>query len=99
MNDDTTEAGTRVKGYGRFGIALNKEKCIVKDVQPIRYLNRNSSLTHELQAVFQKLVETEDSIDEKIEFLPDALQFELMFTKPIQGFMSRGNDKPAERNF
>lgn len=99
MNDRKTDEGRVISGYGQYGVALDKSFCLTRDVQPISYLNQNSALAKSLSEAFQFLIMTDKSIDSDFAFLPDVLQRQLMFTKPVQGFMSRGDGNPEERLF
>jgi hypothetical protein len=93
------EDGRTVSGYGQYGVALDKTFCQKRDVQPINYLNQNSALAKSFAEAFQLLNTTDKEIDDDFAFLPDVIQCQLMYTKPIQGFMRRGDSSQEERLF
>lgn len=101
MNGGTMADGHMISGYGQYGIALKKDSCQGRDVQPVTYLNPNSILTKDLSDAIQKVIQlnAENGISDLLEFLPDTIQRFLMYSKPIQGYMQRGDEDPEERLF
>ena len=85
--------------YGQYGIALKKNACIKKDVQPVSYVNRNSRLCKDLSEAFNRLYSENDEIGGKCFFLPDVLMSHLLYTKPIDGYMKDGVGNVVYRLF
>lgn len=94
-----SKVGVHMENYGHYGIALKKQFCIKKDVQPVMYLNHYSRLKGDISAAFRSLVSNSHEIDEEFAFLPDALLSYILFTKPIYGYMRRGDENPVLMNF
>ena len=84
--------------YGDFGIALNKNYCISKDVQPIMYLNKNSRLKKDFAEVLSKL-HSSDELPDEYKIYPNMMLGLLLYTKPIEGNMKHGDDQLKHRNF
>lgn len=89
---------TKVKNhmgvYGEYGVAIKKNVCIERDVQPILYLNNSARLKTDLSEALSKLLH-EDPISPEWRMLPDAMLSVLLYSKPIVGYMSRDEwDKP-----
>ena len=89
---------TKVKNhmgvYGEFGVAIKKNVCIERDVQPILYLNNSARLKNDLSEALSKLLH-EDPITPEWRILPDTMLSVLLYSKPIVGYMSRDEwDKP-----
>lgn len=89
---------TKVKNhmgvYGEYGVAIKKNVCIERDVQPILYLNNSARLKNDLSEALSKLLH-EDPITPEWRMLPDAMLSVLLYSKPIVGYMSRDEwDKP-----
>lgn len=89
---------THTVAYGNFGIALNKNYCITKDVQPILYLNKNSRLKEEFSNSFKRLFQSSDLHDE-LRYLPNTLLDVLLYSKPIDGDMTWSNQITEHRLF
>ena len=94
---------TKVKNhmgvYGEFGVAIKKNVCIERDVQPILYLNNSARLKNDLSEALSKLLH-EDPITPEWRMLPDAMLSVLLYSKPIVGYMSRDEwDKPQRLLF
>lgn len=87
-------------GYGDYGIALRKEFCESQDIQPVMYLNPESRLAEDIAAALRSFMKADPDSDQNVHLMADFLTSELMYTKPIQGFMQRDEDKdPEERLF
>ena len=89
---------TKVKShmgvYGDYGVAIKKNVCIERDVQPILYLNNSARLKNDLSEALSKLLH-EDPITPEWRILPDTMLSVLLYSKPIVGYMSRDEwDKP-----
>ena len=84
-----SKAEEHMKLYGYYGIALNKSRCMRRNVQPIMYLNDKSALSRDLKVAFEALTKTDERVDEQWQFLPDTLLSILLYTKPVQGSMWR----------
>ena len=77
--------------YGSYGIALDKNIISCKNIQPILYLNSDSTLCSDFAGSFQKLMNG-DKIGEKWRFLPNFMLSLLCYSKPITGKMGDKND-------
>ena len=93
-----TKVSYHMQEYGDYGIALNKNYCISKDVQPISYLNNNSRLKKDLSEVLAKLYAS-PPLSEKLRIYPNMILGQLLYTKPIDGYMQRGDDQPKHLLF
>ncbi len=93
-----TKVRSHMKEYGDYGIALNKTFCISKDVQPILYLNKNSRLKKDLSDVLSKLYSSPELPDD-LKMYPNMLLGLLLYTKPIDGYMRRGEEQPRHLLF
>jgi len=89
---------TGSKGYGKYGVGLDKDWCIKKGLQPVSYLNEKSKKTLELSEIFNKGLEQmyNDEPLEKDFF--DFILTQLRFSKPLAGKMIMDNDV-IEKNF
>ena len=77
--------------YGKYGLALKKKDCIKKDIQPICYINRNAQIATDISEACAKLVRMKP-IKDDYSFLLNILMTQLMYMKPITGYMQRGED-------
>ena len=93
------KASHHMSDYGHYGIALKKQYCIEKGVQPINYLNAKSFLTKDLVCTLRKLYALPEIKDKKLEFLPNYLERLILYSKPIVGQMRRDNEEPKIRLF
>lgn len=85
--------------YGSYGIALNKSRCLYRDVQPVMYLNTCSRLADDFSSVFRRVLESDEHIDRKWQFLPDMVLSLLLYTKPVSGPMRRGHEELENQLF
>ena len=92
-----SKVGLHMKNYGQYGIALNKHSCLKKDIQPILYVNRQSRFCHDFATALRKAFSSNTPINPEWIELPNALLEQLLYTKPIDGFMRRNDDKPLNR--
>ena len=77
--------------YGSYGIALDKYKMTkANDIQPVFYLNSNSRYYSDFISTFRKLYEEGKKIGKKWEFLQDFFLSVLLYSKPIEGNMRKG---------
>jgi hypothetical protein len=90
-----------MKNYGRYGIGLSKEWGIRKGIQPIHYINKNSTLRRDFGRVFNNSMKTEQANErEKYKEYNNYLLSDLLFMKPIEGKMMINNKgEYAHRNF
>ena len=93
-----TRVRSHMKEYGDYGIALSKRYCISKDVQPILYLNKNNRIKKDLSEVLSKLYSSPELPDD-FKMYPNMLLGLLLYTKPIDGFMRRGDEQPKHLLF
>lgn len=82
------ELQSHVERYGKFGIGLDKQWSIQKNIDPIHYLNKDSSNTKlfsdALNAVLNGEIDTE--------VLGDELLTQLAISKPLFGSMGDSNN-------
>ena len=71
--------------YGEYAIAFSKQWGESHNLQPIHYLNVESSHTNEFTRLFKKVL-LEDDIDD--DYVNDILN-RLSFIKPLRGIMNR----------
>ena len=93
-----TKVSHHMSNYGNYGIALNKNYCISKDVQPITYINKNSRLCADLSETFRKLFSSAELPDD-LKIYPNMLLGYLLYMKPIDGPMRRGDEQPEHYLF
>ncbi len=93
-----SKVASHMTEYGSFGIALNKNFCISKDVQPIMYLNNNSRLKRDYAEIIKKLF-TSPELPEDQHIYPNMIMGQLLYTKPIHGYMKRGEEQPKHLLF
>lgn len=87
-------------GYGCYGIALRKEFGESHDIQPITYLNPNSRLAKDISTAVNRFLSADLANNEDLNLMANFFTGQLMYMKPIQGFMQRDDDKdPEERLF
>ncbi len=87
-NDEKREldySNTHPDYYGKFAIAFSKEWGEENNLQPVHYLNQNSSYTKHLQKLFNDAINS-DNIEDL--YADDVLQ-RLAFIKPLRGKMMR----------
>lgn len=93
-----TKVRSHMRVYGNYGIALKKSYCVSKDVQPILYLNKNSRLKKDFSEVLSKLYSSPELSDD-LKIYPNMLLGLLLYTKPIDGYMRRGDEQPEHLLF
>lgn len=71
--------------YGTYGIALDKEMCSTKNVQPVTYINETSSYYRDFSETISKLYLTDESPDEKWKFLTSFILTQMLYSKPVYG--------------
>ncbi|EAD5126512.1 hypothetical protein CLO05_15970 [Listeria monocytogenes] len=95
------EGNEENEGYGKYGIGLDKEWCQQKGLQPVSYLNENSSTSKLLQAAVNRsfeIVHKGIDFDSSIEAFLDYSITQLAFSKPLMGSMKKGEDE-VYKNF
>ena len=87
--------------YGNYGIAFEKAWGMKKDIQPVHYLNENSTLRKDISEVFRRVLKENNEKETKTQtMLKDYLLHELMFYKPYQGsFVNRNTNKKSKKCF
>ena len=90
-----------MKWYGNYGIAFEKSWGMERDIQPVHYLNENSTLRKDITEVFRRILREDEKKETKTQqMLKDYLLHELMFCKPYQGtFESRITHKKKRKCF
>ena len=88
-----SKVSEHTKNYGRFGIAFYKEKCFSKNVQPVTYINPNSNYFSDFRDTINKLIVSEDILEDKWLFLSDFMLTQLAYSKPIVGDMNTKTGK------
>lgn len=82
---------TGSRGYGKYGIGLDKKWCEQKGFSPISYINKESKQCKELSSILNNGLDsliTDSSLNE--DFF-DYLLNQLRFSKPLQGTMDNGS--------
>lgn len=87
-----SKVGEHMDFYGHYGIALKKNSCIARDVQPISYINRRARLCQDISEAFNSLYSIDEVLEDKWSFLPDVLMSQLLYTKPIDGYMLKDEE-------
>lgn len=87
--------------YGNYGIAFEKSWGMQNDIQPVHYLNENSTLRKDISDTFQRILKEDDKEEtETQKMLKDYLLHELMFYKPYQGnFVNRNTNEKSRKCF
>lgn len=79
-----------MSSYGAYGIGLDKKWGIVQGIQPIHYVNPNSSLKKEFQEVFSNSFYLRlNEVQEDMKRYNNYLLTNLLYMKPIEGKMLR----------
>lgn len=84
--------------YGAHGIGLNKGWGINQGIQPIHYINKYSGLISDYKFVFSRLFKFKEQNRKIIEDYSNYLLTNLLFMKPMEGYMFRNNNY-VKRNF
>ncbi len=71
--------------YGTYAVGFSKSWGEKHNLQPIHYLNEESSYTHDFSRVFGNVLQADDVSDE---YADDMLN-RLAFVKPLRGIMKR----------
>ncbi len=82
INIQRIEDHTKI--YGTYGIAFYKDWCISRKIQPIHYINPDSSIQHDFQNAFSQ-AERYSRDDEIIDGIQSYLLSHLMYMKPLYG--------------
>ena len=71
------------------------------DIQPVHYLNENSTLRKDISDTFQRILKEGDKEETETQImLKDYLLHELMFYKPYQGnFVNRNTNEKSKKCF
>ena len=87
--------------YGNYGIAFEKSWGMQNDIQPVHYLNENSTLRKDISDTFQRILKEGDKEETETQImLKDYLLHELMFYKPYQGnFVNRNTNEKSKKCF
>lgn len=81
-----SKVGNHMTQYGRYGIALDKQKIIEKSkVQPILYVNPQSPLADDFRETFAKYYRREKRVNEEDRVLLNYILSTLLYMKPILG--------------
>ena len=85
--------------YGNYGIAFEKSWGMQNDIQPVHYLNENSTLRKDISDAFQRILRAEAKEETETQImLKDYLIHELMFYKPYQGdFVNRNTNEKSKK--
>lgn len=83
---------------GGYGIGLSKTWGISNGIQPLQYINPNGLLCLHLKGIFQSAIRDSLLENDVTEKYRDYLINNLIFLKPINGIMTRG-DNEIVKNF
>lgn len=73
--------------YGTYGIAFNKKWGTDRDIQPIQYVNINSSLVEDFSKAYNDAEKIDISENIYIEQLQNYMLTHLLYMKPLSGYM------------
>lgn len=78
-----------------------RKQALVNDIQPVHYLNENSTLRKDISDTFQRILKEGDKEETETQImLKDYLLHELMFYKPYQGnFVNRNTNEKSKKCF
>ncbi len=79
--------------YGEYGIALDKKKCMTKNVQPITYINVNSRYYEDFSSVISLLMNSDDQPEDKWRALSDFVLTQILYSKPVYGETIKDGEK------
>lgn len=85
--------GEHMDFYGKYGIAFSKKWGIIKGIQPLQYINKNSILRQDFSEAFKTSIE-----EEKEDSATNFLLTQMYYMKPIEGTMPR-DGKNINKNF
>lgn len=88
-----SKVSNHTENYGAFGIAFSKEKCMRKNVQPITYINPYSNYYSDLRETLIGILNSDETLEKKWQFLTDFLLTQLSYSKPIIGDMTTEKGK------
>ncbi|MCQ4859145.1 abortive infection system antitoxin AbiGi family protein [Enterococcus faecalis] len=92
------DPNTNSRGYGKYGIGLDKAWCEKQGFQPITYLNTKSRACKELGSMMNKgLQNIYEEKDMEEEFFDYVLR-NLMLSKPLSGSMYMGKAEDEDEN-
>ena len=75
--------------YGKYGIAFSKRWCVEHNLQPVHYVNSESSFTHDIASAFEEILKDDDVNS----MIVDNMLNTLSFLKPLQGSILRTIDR------
>lgn len=85
--------GEHMDFYGKYGIAFSKKWGIMKGIQPLQYINKNSILRQDFSEAFKTSIE-----EEKEDPATNFLLTQMYYMKPIEGTMPR-DGRNINKNF
>lgn len=85
--------GEHMDFYGKYGIAFSKKWGILKGIQPLQYINKNSILRQDFSEAFKTSIE-----EEKEDPATNFLLTQMYYMKPIEGTMPR-DGRNINKNF
>lgn len=71
--------------YGTYGIALDKNQCVNKNVQPVTYVNVNSGYYKDFSNTILNLFSIEEQPASRWKFLADFVLTQMLYSKPVYG--------------
>ena len=81
-----SKVGSHMTQYGRYGIALDKQRIIKKfKVQPIHYINSDSPLADDFREAFSEYYRQEKRVSPEDMVLLNYILSTLLYMKPISG--------------
>lgn len=85
IEGNETQQITHTAFYGEYGIAFSKQWGVSHNLQPVHYVNPESSFTRDIASAFEAMID-DDGINSSI--VNDMIN-RLSFSKPLQGQMIR----------
>lgn len=84
--------------YGYYGVAFTKEWGMKNRIQPIQYINPNSSLCEDFSQAFSAALESDPAKESKVEQkLKNYLLHTMMYYKPYEGKFKNRNTGKCQR--
>lgn len=95
------EGNKKSSGYGKFSIALHKEFGIKNKIQPIHYLNPQSTQTEYLSEALNKIFDLQKDLSNESIYIvmTDYLLEYIRMIKPLHGVMPNAGGELRTKNF
>ncbi|MEQ6165984.1 abortive infection system antitoxin AbiGi family protein [Ekhidna sp. MALMAid0563] len=81
-----------INTYGSYGIGLKKEWGFSNGFSPVSYVKAGSKLQNSYRSILNYWAQNPDKFDQMDRLFVEKISEIIMFTKPYEGQMQRGND-------